>query len=310
MAFRKGFRRSRKSFRRKVPWSKLPRNVAKTRKQWVTLYNDGGTCTYNCLPVVDCNDQPFNIELISNTALHQFFDDNVTVEAFRGEIWMRPWLNTADRCDAADWLLWIQSLERSMHHMRLGLVKERVTAADIAAGNPEGSVHDPLSSFDWSEQRWLKEWRHTWTAPGRDAWSTTHPPGSWAGLCAETTRDGYTVPAAVTGDQPLYMVPAIETDCNETVLTLKSCYFGETGLRAKSQPWWKMSMTFRKKIRLRESDNLSIWGNMSYIDPDFIGPTGTCSADVLPGCGPQSGLDIPCALQTFSNIKVLLSYGG
>lgn len=313
MAFRKGSRRGFRSFKgRRVPWKRLPRNVARTRKQWVTLYNDGGTCTYNCLPVVDCNDLPFNIELISNTALHQFFDDNVTVEALRGEIWMRPWLNTADRCDSADWLLWIQSLERSMHHLRLGLVKERVTTADITAGNPEGSIHDPLSSFDWSEQRWLKEWRHTWPAPGRDAFQTTVGSGALVGVCSNVERPSYTVPAAVTGDQPLYIVPDISTECTAFVTDPEGeeCYYGHNGLRAKSQPWWKMNMSFRKKIRMRESDNLSIWGNMSYIDPDFIGPTGTCSADVLPGCGPQSGLDIPCALQTFSNVKILLSYGG
>lgn len=310
MAFRKGFKRSRGNFRRKVPWSKLPRNVAKTRKQWVTLYNDGGTCTYNCLPTIDCNDLPFNIELISNTALHQFFDDNVTVAALRGEIWMRPFLPTADRCDSFDWLRWIQSTERAMHHLRLGLVKERVTAADIAAGNPEGSIHDPLSSFDWSEQRWLKEWRHTWVARGRDAFHTTIGSGAVIGVCSDVTRDSYLTPATSSGTQPTFEVPEIETLCTAFTTDPEGgeCYEGVNGLRANAQPWWKMNLGMRRKFHLRESDNLSIWGNMAYIDPDFVGPNGTCSEDQLPGCGTQASLDFPCSLQTFANVKVLLEF--
>lgn len=320
MAFRKGFRRGFRRTRspRKIPWRRLPRNVARQRKHWITLYNDGGLCTYNCLGIIACDDSPFNIELISQTSLQQFFGDNVTLEAMRGEVYFRPFLSHPNVCDAADWRSWITSVERSMYHMRLGLVKERVTEDDITAGRPEGSVHDPLSGFDWSESNWLKEWRHTWTGRGRDAMESWKPYGSFAGICNEVSKPSVNVPgwtmASGSGTWAGYTEPAIDTICcvEDCVTDFETgCFPGETFRRGRQLPWWRMPLGMRRKIRLRESDNLSIWGNMSYIEPDWVGPTGTCSQDILGvDCAVESSEDTACTLQTFINLKVKLAYGG
>lgn len=320
MAFRKGFRRGfRRSFpRRKVPWKALPRNVARQRKQWVTLYNDGGLCQFNCLGIIDCLDDPFNIELISQTSLQQFFGDNVTVEAIKGEIWFRPFLSHENPCDAVDWRNWTVSAERLMYHLRLGMMKERVSENDILIGNAEGSVWNPLSGFDWSEARWLKEWRHTWPSVGREQWYSFKPYGSFAGICNETSKPSVNVPgwtmASGSGTWAGYTEPAIQTICcvEDCVTDFETgCYPNDVGGVAHQLRWWKMPLGMRRRIRLRESDNLSIWGNMAYIEPDWVGPNGTCSQDILGvDCAVDAMQDPACTLQLFANVKVKLAYGG
>lgn len=316
MASRRNFRRSfRPRFTRRVPWSRLPRNVARQRKHWVTLYNDGGLCQFNCLGIIDCNDDPFNIELISQTALQQFFGDNVTLEALRGEIWFRPFLSHEQICDAAGWRNWRISAERLMYHLRLGMMKERVSAADIAAGNTEGSIWDPLSGFDWSEARWVKEWRHTWPSVGREQWDSTKPYGSFAGVCNEVHSDAVGAPQnTLSSGSGTINIPATDTICcTETCVTdfETGCFPNDVGAVGHQLRWWKMPLGMRRKIRLRESDNLSIWGNMAYIDPDWVGPNGTCSQDILGvDCAVDSMQNPACTLQIFANVKAKLAYGG
>lgn len=309
MPFKRNYGRGKRPFgwKRKIPFKALPRNVARKRKQWLTLYNDGGLCRFQCVPVEACPDVPFHVELVSNQSLQQFFGDNVTVEALRGNLYFRPWTVRPNICDKDDWREWIVAMERQMFHMRLGLIKSRITADDI-----DGPTLDPLSGYDWSEQRWLKEWTHTWPSRGRDAWETTKPYLSWGGVCSEVHQPSYNIPGwtMVTGSGTWagVTVPETQTDCIDHVTEPEvGCYADQTARRAKEQPWWRMPVGMRKRINLRENDRLDIWGNMANVIPDW--ETGGSCAD-NPDClvdAPNAVL--PCRLNMMANVKMLISYG-
>lgn len=304
MAFRNRRSWGRSRRRGKIPFRALPRSVAKKRSQWLTVYNDADNCQFTCLDMTGCQDQPFSIGIVPNASLQALFGDNVAIRRMVGEAFFRPWLPHPDRCNATEFQDWILALERTMVTMRAGLYKQRV-----AASAPEGVEYNPLDQFDWSEGRALREWRHTWTSRGRDAWATAAPGGAAMGICADVTRAQYTTPATSSGSQPLFIVPEIETSCQiyHTDPEVDECEILSHSIRARQMPWWRMPITSNRRIPLKESDELSIWANLAYIGPDLSSPTTTCGGD--PTCTVDGSLDIPCKLNAYLNLKILVEYG-
>jgi len=312
MAFRRSSQR-RPRFRRttgRIPWRALPRSVAKKRRHWITLYNDAENCVFNCLPTLPCGDVPMQLELVSNGSLQTLFGDVVTVKRFVGEFYFRPWLPHPNLCSVTENLQWIQTLERAFVHARFGMVKQRMALSQTPPN--DYLVFDPLDRFDWSETRWLKEWRHSWPSPGRNATYENAPDGALIGCCSQVERDEYNLPswtlAAGNGNWSGATVPEISTVCGPCYnAPAEGCTIRSNQIHGRQFPWWRMNMNMRKTIQLKESDRLDLFGNFVLLGPDSSGG-GTCADD--PDCLVDAISNDFCRVNIVSHLKMLIEYGG
>lgn len=279
--------------------SRIPASIARVRKEWVTLYNDGGLCQTQCLEwdgESPCQTGVFEIGLVDQISLQSLFGDNVKVRRLVGEIWLRPWIREPDACFPTQVNQFITEAQNMMIHVRAGLIKQRLPGALIATGVP----YDPLSGFDWTEAPWRREWRHTWLPSGLDVAKEWFGEGTLIGVCSDVTRTEYITPATASGDQPAFEVPEIETDCTEVTVGNESCRQGAAVFRAHSRPWWKMSLTSSRMHHMTESDSLSIFVNAAAITQRDT----SCTQQCFEGSSVK-----PCRFTVFANVKAQIQYG-
>lgn len=298
----------RKSWRRKkIPYRALPRTVAKKRYDWQTLYNDigpfgegEGYCVSRCVEfgASYCEEPSLKIPIMPAGALQQAFDDDITIAKMVGWInWCPSWralpacatLDTLDQQSAHQWPI----------YFRAGLYKQDVPLAQ--QGQP--TVINPIASTDWSDERPLREWNHIWQPVGSRSVQIFQP-GYPIGVCGDTTRAQYNTPATSSGSQPLFSVPAIETDCDIYYQGAEECIPAVIESTYQKPRYWKMSLNRRKPIRLRENDDLSIFANWSMPRPD-AGAGPNCE-DV---CEEFNDGENPCKMRFIMVLKLLIQYG-
>lgn len=304
MPFRRNYGRGKRPAgwsRRKIPFRRLPRNVAKKRRHWVTLYNEPGLCEVDCLGTTEGCVQAYRLELVPNALLQTQFGDNVTVKRFVGEAYLLPFYKSPDMCsndEVGQWFAW----RNAMHNLRAGMIKQRVSIDNY----PLGVAYDPMDSFDWSEAPWLREWRHTWLPDAVVIGQTRAPTGTLIGVSSDTTRAQYNTPATSSGSQPLFSVPAIETEsCIPCEALSEECFYLGNYREKKALQYWRMPLNMRKTITMKESDRLDIFFSVAA-------PTLTDNCGDTPG-GPPCFNQLPgnpmCNLQIQVGLKMLIEYG-
>lgn len=279
----------------------LPRSVARKRRNWITIYDDSSLCTRRCIPVVGCQDEPGFVEIIPNTSLQSLFGDDVSVVRLVGDILWQPKIAEPNICSSASYFAWVNQIARSWYNMRIGLMKTEVNVASL----PDGPVFDPLAAFDWSDGPWLKRWNHWWL-PKLGGELVTIPENGLYGVCSSVTKASVNVPGWVlatgSGNWAGYTEPEITTDCLPVFAPSEiGCAPQYTAHKAWEPPVWRQQVNIRKKIRLRENDQLQMFWNFVELQNGE-----SCSGS---DCFPQDGTLGVCQLYAALNFRALIEYG-
>lgn len=292
--------------RRKIPAKALPRNVAKKRRQWISVYNNMGGCLYQCVKWPDGNCQNnFTVELLSNDSVQQLFGDNTAIVGMSGSILWQPYYPAPNECDDGSLAIWMDSVIESMVHLRAGLFK-----TPTSAGLPDGMELVPSNSFDWAETRWLREWNHVWTPMPHHFTKATHPQNSFLGICPDVLRDSYTVPPTSSGSQPTYNVPELNTTCLNITAGGEDCFNGVVTQHVRAHPWWRQSLRSKRRIVMKDSDELIMYVSASKLFPAFLADGGCRAApEGPPDCFERDTLITPCTMHAYINLKLCIEYG-
>jgi len=305
-----GSRFRARSGTRKLPARVIPKSIARVRTDWVTVFNvtdqapTGTGCKYLLAPWVPVNIDgfgeqcfsSFSFPVISADNLSDLYGDDVKIVKMVGDFWLRPVFTPADACFPDDLALLQAQWDNYFVRARGGLFKQRVVSSDL---NANGVVPHPLFGRDWSDAGFLKLWERNWVAPPAQSVATTYGEGQLINAIGNVTRDQYNTPATSSGDQPLFSVPAIETECMNCVVGSESCYDGPSYTRYMGPGWKRVSISSRRMIHMKEDDALAWW-----IDWADIGPSGEG-----PNCGYSVHTSKPCGMQIIPSLKIKLQYG-
>jgi len=258
------------------------------------------TCRYLVVPYQavagDTCISTWALDVMSAADLSAKYGDDCKIVAMQGQLWMRPTWQLPDLCDNASLTAWREAVGDHFVVARGGLFRQ--TAVSFST-TPVGSTVSPHPGMnrDWSDAGFLKTFQRVWTPPPLKLTFTTYNDAEIVGVCSEVIRDAYTVPAASSGDQPLYNVPAIHTNCgNFAGPGGEQCLEGGT-LSEYVQPGWKrVSLNSRRTIHMHEDQTLSWfvdWANLSAPD----------------GCGYLGAAAAPCGMHIAAFMKMKVQYG-
>jgi len=300
--------RNRPWSRKKISVKQLPRSVARKRTDWVYLYNDTGEigptpgpnegCQIRCIEFggSNCDEASVRFPIMPEGAVAALYDDDVTIAEMRGFINMKPRWFVYNGCETANWLQRMSG-EQWPIYMRAGLYKQELTTGQ--GGIPP--FVNPNIGDDWTDISVLKRWQHIWQPRGRHG-SVWQQSTKIVGVCSDTERAQYTVPATSSGSQPLYNVPAISTECS--LMTVGSgegaCNVADLYFERESHAWYRMSLNRRRPIRLHENDSLDVFMNWSIPRPG-----DDCGAL----CGATADGFNPCAMEFSMSLAVRLQFG-
>lgn len=261
MAFRRGFRSTfrKRGFRRSRP-------VARKRYTWVTaLQTACGVQNVPWLVSESCN-TPFQLILLDNQVLQDKFSDRATVvrsvgrlSFFVAQTFVPDVLTNFTN---ASNFAWRGVVELGVH--------------ETSAATPNGLTYSPaVVDTDFSEGRWLKTWtKHVWPRNAIDA--RVSVTGGNFGVCSKPsakfvdcttglveqciTREQLTDGSGYTWD---YTVPGgikfkWETDCVPVGFSQDNLVQDATDV-ARPVNEWQLSMNWKKRIPLRENQQLSLW---------------------------------------------------
>lgn len=299
----------------KIPARKIPKSIARVRSEWVTVYNatssdqePGGTgcriipgiwAPVTIAGVEQCF-STFSFSVLTAQQLSDIYQDDVKIVQMVGDFWLKPVFNTINACDPDQ----VQDLTSkiSNHYIRArgGLFKQRVVSTDL---NVEGVVPHPLNGRDWSDAGFLKMWERNWVARPQELQQQVWPYNALYGVCPDVNRAQYAVPPAVTGTQPTYQVPAIQTTCNPATIGGEDCYTGSVTLNYHPPGWKKVSISSRKTIHMREDDNLTWFVDWASLVMSCLPeqPNSICGMV----CDPNP----PCGICIIPSLKMKVQYG-
>lgn len=276
-----------------IPASRIPRSIARTRSEWVTIYNPMGECTTVHAPWPTgetCNILRMEFSAITADQLTFDYGDDVKVVAAVGSFAMRPVYARPDRCNLDQLVSWRTGVLDSVIYLRGGLYKQPTTQDD-----PAGLFPNLAEDDDWSDTRLQKRFAKKWFPRPTSLINTNWPSNSFQGVHSGTARAAYNVPATSSGSQPLYNVPAITSTCAECFTGSEDCYQGFVQEYCEDKPWKSVVVNMRKTIRLRENDKLS-----------YVFAVSTLRNQGQ--CGLTTPYD-PCGMQVIPELKLRIQYG-
>lgn len=304
------------SSRRKISASKIPKSIARVRKQRIVVFNTMQACEYTCLaPDPECT-TPFRIALLRNVDLQNLFGDNVKIVRMQGSIhidplWQLPYAVDSNcvggiLADSASWLAWINSMSRSIWQLRAGMCKVVSSTTDVG-GSPTPD-YDVAQSFDWSEPAFMRRWEHMWffkETLGLDAMMS----GAHIGVCSNVTKPdtGSLVNALAAGTGNINtQTGAITTACQVVSQALAdNSGPPQRAYRTLPPPRpFRMSVNSSRVISLKENEGLEIQASFGTLFPGadcFPGEEDSCFLDC-------SGI-IPCIIRIIPNVTMTLQYG-
>lgn len=307
MAFRKKFSRFRKS-RAKIPSWKIPRSIARVRRQRVVAFNTMQACEHTCVEESGLCTTDFRISILRNTELQSLFGDNCKVASIRGSVWIDPWFKPPytiaqqEYGEASDWLVYMDLMSRTILQGRAGLIKTFANSDDPTNPLPDYRIHD---SFDWSEAPWLKQWNHMWFP--KETYELEHPlEGAFLYGYGNVTGGG--------GGQLLNPLAAgngnINTAIDPNVTTPTAVFrssdegYPQTGRRRSPalRPW-RIPINIRKDITMKENMNLELAVSFSSLHPG-----GDCFPFEDDLCE-VNGHAFPCIFRIVPNIMLTIQYG-
>jgi len=224
--------------------------------------------------VIHCCSSTATFLLVDNTGLNisvvendvgsvRSYGGTVTVVRIYGDIYFRSLLafpTGSDQCLVNSPPTIEQYGRRYGEMWTWGLRKFNITDSAFI-NSPVGpslaiDFADLNSGWDWTEEKWLWQRRNFW-APTLERSQVKIVPGAPIGVCSNTHRAGYVVPATASGSQPTYNVPAETTDCGVQTIG-EDCFDIYRGLQVREPPWHHIRVNIRKHITLRGDERLDL----------------------------------------------------
>lgn len=229
-------------------------------------------------------------------AVQALYDDDIVIAKMIGFINLKPrWLSPPG-CSSGSWQDRMAG-EQWPVYFKAGLYKQELTA--VEAGVPP--FVNPNVGDDWTDVTALKRWQHIWQPRGRHGVNYQQPE-KVVGVCHDVSQAGYTVPPTGSGTQATYNVPAITTDCCDTLCRIndESCDVSDMYFEREEHAWHRMSLNRRTPVRLHENDSLDIFMNWSIPRPE-----PACDVE----CGPTEDGVNPCAMQFSIQLAAKFEFG-
>lgn len=286
MAFRKSSKKWWPGKRTKIPAARIPRSIARVRKQRTVLFNTMQQCEFTCVEIAgeSCVTNE-SIILIRNSQLQQDFGDNVKVVSLRGSVLFRPLPKVPFEADAADcdaaaipgvygdysaWVGFFNRMRNTVLQMRCGLTKTLTTSGTpLGFEVPEYFLDE---SFDWSEGNFLRKWEHFWITTER--YSIDH--------LQQAAQLGNGSTASSENGQIQHGFRHID------------------GWRP-----WRIPLNIRRTISLKENENLEMPFALAHLSAGAdCNPLGPTEDPCQQGCQFSA-----CMLQVFPNIVATIQYG-
>lgn len=269
----------RRSFRRKFKGSRILRASKVARKRYTWTPALVSICEANALnyvkPEEGCG-YLAKLVLLDNQDLQAQFSDRVTVIRSVGSIDWLPQLVAQDHGVFPEYPSYINSVWGTANFsMAIGMATRQVAGAGGGAGATQ-DWHPLTDTSDFTEGKWLKTWQHNWWAADHViAGATATIQGGYGGICNNvhgtisnvsggggTLADGSGTIASVTGGGG-----TISTTCagNAISNTFENVYqtWNQTFQYPRS---WRMPFNWKKRIPLRESDQLELDVELAEID--------------------------------------------
>lgn len=290
---------SRRRTTRKIPMAAIPKGIARTRSEWLTVYNPMSNCVAVSAPwdgAEPCQPLHFSFGIIDPSRLSDdAFNDDIKIVGMKGFFAFRPLFQRPEKCSEVQLRVWRASVRDTNVFGRFGLYKQATTE-----DTPFGITPHLDESDDWSDTRLIREWHREWMAQPYQLHAAAHPRGSFLGICSEVTRASYITPATATGDQPAFQVPEIETDCEAQYVDteIEECPDGPVYEVNRELGWKRISLDSRKTIRLRESDRLDLECAFTKVGMDSESTR----------CGYSPAVQ-PCGVQIIPVLKLRMQWG-
>lgn len=266
MAFKRRFKRG---FRR-TPFRKL----ARKRYTWIQtpMFGDnliGNPCNAVFVPFSPDPDEEGcsqfgKIILLPNTKLQDQFSDRVTVVRSVGQLQWCPSLNFGalppDFGNGSNY----ETFATFSCSLVAGLMVNAVEKTGELISPDYHLFSDP---FDFSQARWKRRWFHDWL-PSGSASTQIFQPGTFMGVCSQTsgTIHGVTTnggPPGASFEEGTGIID-VESD-DSTINTTCAAFLSDENtpplpatITANGPRWWRQSMNWRKRLPLRENEQLEL----------------------------------------------------
>lgn len=290
--------RTRRSYR-KIPMRAIPRGIARTRKQWITVANTMSQCHYQCIEWTPGNCKT-NVLLgfLENEDLQSLFGDNCSVAALRGSIsflpiWQVPYDRVSNsRDNGAFWNAYINNLDGTIIQARCGLKRSEVTPAF-----PDGLFYDPADSFNFSDGQWLKLYNHQWSLESEKS-AHYYPVSAVYGICPTVTSSN----SILTDGSGT--IDGVDTTCTIGIKTAPVTPTTPQLVTVTIPPVkpWILPINYRRKIRMKENEELNLHCAFERLFGD-----STCFPGEANPCGIESG-GLPCNIKMVWNLRALIEY--
>lgn len=308
--------KGRRRTRGKIPASKIPRSIARIRKQRIVVFNTMQECEHTCLtPDVPLCTTTFNIALLRNTDLQGLFGDNVKIVKIQGSIYIDPLMGVPyglldSNCvagtlgDTPSWLAVMNYHAKTIWQLRAGMCKVFSSTNDIA--NSPTPDYNVSQSFDWSEPAFMRRWEKLWFF--REELGLDHPvEGAFLYGYGNVSKPdtGALVNALAAGTGNINTQTGAITTAPAAVFRSSNTGHPQSGYRYIRQPApYRMSVNSSRVISMKENEGLEIQAAFSTLIP---------GADCFPGEEDACNLDcqgaLPCIIRIVPNILMTLQYG-
>lgn len=307
MAFRKSSRYRSSWRKKKIPASRIPRSIARVRKQRVVAFNTMQACEHTCVEDSGLCTTDIRISILRNVDLQQLFGDNCKVANIRGSVWIDPWfkppysITNQEYGEDSDWLVFADLMSRTILQGRAGLIKTFANSDDPTNPLPDYLIHD---SFDWSEAPWIKQWNHMWFC--KETYQIQHQLQSSTTIIGLVSKPdtGSVVNALAAGTGNINtQTGAITTACfgctpGNDDGPLQAAYRTTPAIRP-----WRIPINIRKDITMKENQNLELAVSFSSLHPGsdcFPAEDDLCEVN---------GHAFPCIFRIVPNVMLTIQYG-
>lgn len=309
MAFRRKKSWFRGARRSKIPASRIPRSIARVRRQKVVAFNTMQVCEHTCVleDGENCTTS-MTIALVRNTELQELFGDNCKVARISGAVHIDPWypppytIASGEYGETSDWLTHMNLLSRTILQGRAGLVKTMSNSEDPTNPLPDYVI---ANSFDWSEAPWIRQWNHMWI--NKETYSVHHRlEGAPLGVCSDVFKpdSGSVVNALAAGTGNINtQTGAIGTTCIPIFETTDDGN-ADVGIRTlpPARPW-RIPLNIRKDITLKENQNLEMKLSFSTLS------AGTDCYPFEDDPCELTAHGFPCLFRVIPNVMLTIQYG-
>jgi len=257
MAFRRKFPRARRRF------SRAP--VARKKRTWVTALTIDPCNPLRvpfCIPTDGCCTTKFKMILMDQNTMQQLFSDRLSIVRIIGNLWIvpDPLLFGATPDQAYARLAAIQS------EMFFGLKRGETTTQSASATSDIWDV----TGTDLSEFQWLKTWHHRWEAfDGAEvSVASNSVPIDFNLSIPVGTDDTHTHIGGVeacnelaTGTGTICIETDHSVDCEVCAQQIPANALQQLGVKLHARPNWHVHIDVKKKIPMRENQELYLMFN-------------------------------------------------